>query len=115
MLVIEKTKLSRNKAAIFIGLIAWGLGIGALLSFNIGANVHLIGQWDFFTLLTLLPVNILLPIGGLAFALFAGWVIDKKISQEALGAKRQIHTIWLFITRWVAPIGILAVFLSNFL
>ncbi len=115
MLIVEKTRLSRSKATIVVGTLAWALGIGALLSFNIGANFHPIGQWDVFTLLTLLPLNILLPLGGLAFAVFAGWVIDKKVTQEALGANNKLtHKLWLITVRWVAPIGILAIFISSF-
>lgn len=126
MLSMEKFKLSRGRAAIYVGSLAWVLGIGGLLSFNVlqGENiiqyfdltdVDFIKDWDFFTILTTLPTNLLLPIGALAFALFAGYVIDKKTSREVLGLGTNIHRVWLGLVRYVVPVGIMTIFLANLL
>lgn len=111
MILIEKLNLTRKKASLIVGLTAWLLGITALLSFNVWENVKLFGQYTFFDILTGLPINILIPIGGLGFACVATWVLPKVISQERIQLSKFWFKIWYFITRYITPIGILTVFI----
>lgn len=113
MIIVEKTGLSRRKASCCVGLVAWFFGIGALLSFNLWQDVHIIKDWDFFTFLTVIPLNFLLPIGGMAFALFAGWVVPKELSRKTLGMSPLVHRLWLLLVRFVAPLAILVIFIAE--
>jgi NSS family neurotransmitter:Na+ symporter len=81
--------------------------VGALSTFSIFPNKSgVLDHMDY------LASNWMLPLGGFAIAIFAGWKIDKKVSIAELGlvengAKPSIHyKIWLFFTRFVAPIAI---------
>lgn len=106
----------RLYAAILVGVIAWVIGIGSCLSFNVWSDFTLFGDRNFFALVTDLVTNILLPIGGMAFAIFAGWKIKKQIAQEELRMPSEwLFNTWHFLTRYVAPIGILVVFVSALL
>jgi hypothetical protein len=71
-----------------------------------------------FDLLDYLTSNILLPLGGLAIALFAGWVIPDRMLIEELGLSPTGGRILRAILRYVAPAAIAAtafsaVFLSR--
>jgi NSS family neurotransmitter:Na+ symporter len=56
-----------------------------------------------------LTINIMLPLGGVLITVFAGWVMCRNSTADELGGTGTFYTIWRFLTRWVAPIGILFV------
>lgn len=111
MILMSKLNLKRRSAAILVGCFAWFLGIGSLLSFNTWNNVKLFDRFSIFDLATSIPTDILLPIGGLGFALFAGWVMKKRATKTELPAA--VYPAWRFLVRFIAPIGILIVFIST--
>ena len=114
MLVSDKLKYSRKKSSIIIGIAAWACGINALLSFNVLSDVKIMGKYTFFEILIGIPSNIFLPLGVLGFSLVAGWIIPRKISKEHLGFKcKHIYNAWLFSVRYIAPLCITVVILSN--
>jgi NSS family neurotransmitter:Na+ symporter len=115
MILMDKVKLTRKKAAIMIGIAAWSLGIVSLLSFNVWDNVKLFGQTP-FDLISNGATDIFLPIGGLAFAVFAGWVMKKKDTESELSnARRGIYCLWRILIRYIAPIGVVLVLISPLL
>ncbi|MCB1828251.1 MAG: sodium-dependent transporter, partial [Coxiellaceae bacterium] len=60
-----------------------------------------------------LATNILLPIGGLLFALFAGWVMSQQATKEELCLpKAWIYQSWLFSIRFIAPIAIVVILIA---
>ena len=115
VIVIKKLKRTRAQAAVIVGFIAWFLGIGSILSFNVWKHVKLFNKFTLFDIATNLPTDIILPIGGLGFAVFAGWVMSKKTSRKSLNTKRPwLYYTWLTLTRFVAPLGIFIVFVTSF-
>ncbi|MDD5240868.1 MAG: sodium-dependent transporter [Sulfuricella sp.] len=112
--LIENTRMTRNQAAWLIGLIDWVLGIAALLSFNVWSDVRLLFGLNIFDTLDKLTTNILLPLGGLLMALFAGWVMRTHHVQEELGLAMRAYQIWRFTLRFVSPLAIIAIFLYLF-
>ncbi|MCL4675457.1 MAG: sodium-dependent transporter, partial [Pararhodobacter sp.] len=70
--------LNRLTAASIIGMTSWFVGIFCILSFNwmAGEQYHLFGR-SFFDGLDFLTTNILLPLGGILIAVFAGWVMKE--------------------------------------
>jgi len=114
MLCMERFNLSRKNAAFMIGLLCWALGLLALLSFNVLKDFKLFGHFTFFTLMTDLTTNILLPIGGLGFAIFAGWILNPKEVKAGLRLESEgLFRVWQFLIRYVAPVGIIATFIGN--
>jgi len=113
ILLMERLKMKRIQASILVGGIAWTLGIVSLLSFNVWQDVQLFGHWNFFTAITDLATNIMLPIGGLCFSLFVGWKMGPTLKE--LGTNhRFLFKIWLLLVRYIAPLGILTILISAF-
>lgn len=115
VLLAERYLGSRLKASIFVGFFAWLLGIGSILSFNRWANFTVFSHWNFFGAITDLATNILQPTGGILFALFAGWIMHKKITAEELQLPCKMYTIWRILIRYIAPMGILIIFIAAIL
>jgi NSS family neurotransmitter:Na+ symporter len=107
----ENTRLTRKQSAWLIGIADWLLGIAVLLSFNEWQNVHLLFGLGIFDTLDKLTSTIMLPLGGLAMALFAGYVMKTQHVREELGLNERLYALWRFTIRYVAPLAIVAVFL----
>lgn len=101
----------RTRCAILIGFLAWFLGIGSLLSFNVWKHVEFLHQYSVFDVATNVPTDFILPIGGLGFAIFAGWVMKKSATKSEVPAA--IYPYWRFLVRYVATAGILVIFISS--
>lgn len=110
----ENTRLRRGQAALLIGLSDWLLGIAVLLSFNLWKDVRLLFDLNIFDTLDKLTTTILLPLGGLLMALFAGWVMRTHHVQEELGLATPLYRVWRFTIRFVSPLAIVAIFLYLF-
>lgn len=107
----EQYKFSRKVASLIVGLTAWVIGAIAMLSFNVLQDVKIFGRYDIFTGIIDFSTNIILPIGALGFAIFSGWILNKHEVKKAMNIKSALaFNTWLFLIRYVAPIGILAVF-----
>ena len=110
----ENGHLSRVRASLILGVSAWLLGIGAALSFNLwsGEDYQLLGK-TLFDLEDFLASNVLLPLGGLFIALFVGWVVRRRGSEDELAMRSpRLFGLWYFVIRYVAPAGIVLVFLN---
>ncbi|MAX32276.1 MAG: sodium-dependent transporter [Halomonadaceae bacterium] len=110
--VEERTPLSRVGATVVAGVATWALGIAALLSFNVWSEVLFFGL-NIFDLLDKLTSKFLLPLTGLGAIVFVAWGLDKEGVRKELGMDIYDFSLWNLITRYVAPIGVLAVFVSS--
>ncbi len=116
----EVRGMGRPKAASMIGGVAFVLGLITVLSFSRWENVFLLdgiaalaGKTP-FGLIDYLVSNILLPLGGMLYALFAGWWVSRKVQVAQLGiGDGAVFTLWLVLARVIAPLAIAAVFVSN--
>ena len=51
--------------------------------------------------------QILLPLGGLLIAVFAGWFVSRAASREELDLKSDtVYRLWRFLLRWPVPIAV---------
>lgn len=107
----ENTRLSRRQAAWLIGVADWLLGIAVLLSFNRWQHVQIVFGLGIFDALDKLTSTIMLPLGGLAMALFAGYVMRSEHARSELGLSGPAYRVWRALIRYVAPLAIGAVFL----
>ena len=110
--LIEKYNITRIRAAIISATFAWLIGIGTILSFNIGAEIKIFNM-TVFELLDYLTSNILLPMGGIMITIFVGWLVAKENIDIELKIKSNIlRFIWYFSARIIAPIAVIFVMLN---
>jgi len=110
--ITENTSVPRAKAACLIGFCTWLLGISVVLSFNVWQGVQIVFGLGIFDTLDKLTTTILLPLGGLMMALFAGWIMRTQHVREELGLQPRTYTVWRFIIRYISPLAIVIIFLS---
>lgn len=103
----------RGRAALMIGLLAWLLGIGTVLSFNVWADkTFLMGT--FFDNIEFISTNIMLPLGGLLIAIFAGWVMKETQARKELAMKSfPLYLVWRAVVRIFAPLAVIALFVYS--
>ncbi len=110
--LVENYDIKRLNACIWVGVIIWMLGLLTVFSFNIGSQWTLFGKTA-FELLDYLTANIMLPLGGLLIAVFAGWVMRRVNSEEELAIKPAfLFHGWRFLVRYIAPAAIFIVFVN---
>lgn len=110
--LVENKGISRMRACIWAGLATWAMGVGTVLSFNYGADVTLFGK-TFFDILDYLTANIMLPLGGLCMAIFAGWYMKQEATAKELNLSSDIfYKVWLFLIKYVSPAAVIIVFLN---
>lgn len=112
--IIENTQISRIQSAWFLGIADWLLGVAVALSFNQWSGVKIVFGLTIFETLDKLTSTILLPLGGLLMAIFAGYVMKMDHVQEELDLHHKGFKAWRFTNNIIAPIAILAVFLYLF-
>ncbi len=113
ILLTERHKFQRLSASIIVGIVGWILGLASLLSFNKLQNFKIFNHWNVFTAITDLATNILLPLGGLGFAFFAGWVMTKEATYAELKFNSSLFNIWLYLVRYIAPVAIVLVIINS--
>jgi len=107
--IMERLKWTRTKSVIMISIIIFVLGIPSALSF--GFPQLTFGGKSFFDWVDFVTANIMLPLGGLASIIFAGF--RWKNAAEATGLSARWFKVWLFMIRFIAPILMLLVFLHT--
>jgi NSS family neurotransmitter:Na+ symporter len=52
-------------------------------------------------------------LGGICIAIFAGWVIDKKVTEKQLALPHQdYYDAWRFLVKYISPAAVIIVFLN---
>lgn len=117
--LVENRGMKRKRAAGVIVSLAWALGLLTVMSF---------GGWGFefefagakktdgiFDILDIATTNFMLPLGGLAISLFAGWIMSSSDTAEELGVSVQSagYRLWRLLVRFVAPAGVTLFFLHS--
>ena len=117
----ETGTFGRTSAAVTIGAAAFLCGLATILSFNVWSDFHPLNAIDMFAgktifdLIDFLASNVLLPVGGILAAVFAGWVLTREEARAELGVSDGFpFRVWRFLVRWFAPIAILLVLLGFF-
>ena len=117
---VEIPGISRAKAAGLIGACTFCLGLITVLSFSTWEDVYPLGSFATFAgktpfdLIDYLVSNVMLPLGGVLYALFAGWWLSREIQVNELGVgEDSLFKIWLTLVRVVAPIAVAGVFYFN--
>ena len=116
--LVEHHYRTRAQAAVIVGGTIWALGFATVLSFNVLADFTFTalpgmqGPTTIFGHIDHLTSTIMLPLGGVLIAVFAGWIMCRNSTADELGTAGNVYKLWRFLARYVAPIGILFVFLK---
>ena len=111
--LVEHLRVSRVRGAILVGGVAWFLGLGSAFSTNIWAELHILPGMTYFDSLDYVTNNIMLPVGGMLIALFAGWIVDQKICEDQLQLSQGQFAIWQTLVRFIAPAAVGVVFVMT--
>ena len=114
--ISEHFQTGRRRAATIVTLICLLLGAFCSLSFGPWQEVTVFGK-GFFDLFDFTVTKFLMPLGGLLMTLFVGWYLDRRLVERQLtnDGALPVRTMrpLLILIRWVAPTGILVIFLNE--
>lgn len=100
----------RPLAALVVTLLVGLLGLLTVFSFNLWQDVRLAGATPFVVLDTLVA-NFLLPLIGLAIAVFVGWRVRPEVLRDELFVEPgHFFSLWRWLLRYIAAPGVLVVF-----
>ena len=117
---IEEWKLTRNNAVIVSMVLIILLGCICSLSQGSLSGISILG-YNIFDFFDVISSDVLITVGCLIMVLFAGWRIkktgfmDERTGHNTSTTPRWIFTYVWFMLRWIAPIVIIVIMLSNFL
>ncbi len=115
---VEERRMKRTTATALNTGICMVFGVFCALSFGVLSDFKICG-YTIFDLFNNVSSNFLLPLGGIAISLTAGWVIDRNILWDQLTNDGHIRPTWVrpvrFCMRYVAPVGIMIVFVYGLL
>ena len=115
--VSEEFNLSRKKGVTIVTAVVLGLGILCSLSFG-PLNGYTILDRNIFSVFDDFSGMILLPLGGMLIAIFAGWILDRQLYREEITNSGEIKAPYfkalIFSLRYIAPAAIGLVFLDQF-
>ncbi len=115
--LVENQGLRRPRAAAWVGGVTWLAGILTVMSFGPWAfDFQFAGELrgkGMFDILDILTSVIMLPAGGLAIALFAGWVLYRSRTLEALGGDGVRFRPGYLVLRYVTPLSLAAIFVHT--
>lgn len=110
--LIETFGLSRIKASLYSGVATWLLGLGTVWSFNRWAEIKFFGL-TFFDLLDFVTSNLMLPLGGILIAIFAGWLMKAESTKSELNIHNpNLYLAWQVLVRYIAPVAVFIVLLN---
>nr|WP_070960089.1 sodium-dependent transporter [Hyphomonas sp. Mor2] len=98
----ERQGVTRFGASLGVGFVLWMIG---------AAYVFSLEYLDFVDFMT---EGLLLPLGGLLVAVFAGWILSRNMLTTELG-EGNVMNIWRFLIRWFVPPFVAFVLVFGFL
>jgi len=101
-----------HSALLVVGSVAV-LSILSILSYNVLEEYNLGGR-NFNDTMDYFSNQILLPLGGLLIAVFAGWVVSRETTRDELTSLNAgTYAIWHFLIRFVVPPAVLVIFVMG--
>jgi NSS family neurotransmitter:Na+ symporter len=111
--VEERFNMPRHKSAVLVvGSIAV-FSILSILSYNVMGELSM-GGMNFNDVMDYFSTKILLPLGGLLIAVFAGWIVKKEATRDELTSlSAGSYGIWHFLIRFVVPPAVLVILIMG--
>lgn len=111
--VEDSFDVSRRRATVSMFIAIGALGVLSVLSYNVIADWK-IGARDLNGILDYLANQIMLPVGGLLIALFAGWQISKtNLRAELPMMPAAVFELWHLLLRFLLPIAIIVILITG--
>ena len=109
----ERFSIARHTSAlIVVGSVAV-LSLVSLMSYNVIGDISMGGR-NFNDIMDYFSNQILLPLGGLLIAVFAGWAMKPEDSRDELAIQNGYgHKLWYFLIRFVVPPALLIIFVMG--
>jgi NSS family neurotransmitter:Na+ symporter len=118
--IVEIRGMTRTKSVVMIGSGTFLMGLVTVFSFSSWENLYLLDAIPAFAgktpfdLIDYLVTSVMMPLGGLLYALFAGWWLSKDTSIYEMGiGGGAMFKLWLLLVRIVAPLAVAAIFVFN--
>ena len=118
--LIDEHALARHRATLLSGAACFVFTIFAALSFSgtpfFSSLAVFANKTGWFETVDHFVSNVMLPTGGLAVTLAAGWFVSRRVSQAELMDGNQPgwfrYGVWLAFIRFVAPAAVLAIIIA---
>ncbi|MGJ8526204.1 hypothetical protein LMG33818_001952 [Halomonadaceae bacterium LMG 33818] len=97
--------MTRSLASLVVGVGVWAAGLLSALSFSSLAHVYPVAHMTFFDLVTTIPPDIFLPVGGLLITWFAVKVMSAEKARAAFGSSARslrLYTVWRTTSFYIA-------------
>lgn len=108
----DRFGIPRHKSALLVVGSVAVFSVLSSLSYNVMDHWTLNGR-NFNDNLDYFSNQILLPVGGLLIAIFAGWVISRAATEDELGTTAREYALWRFLIRFVVPPAVLVIFVMG--
>ena len=109
----ERYGIPRHKSAVLVVSSIAVFSVLSILSYNVIADYTVAGR-NLNDTLDYFSNQILLPVGGLLIAVFAGWVMTRNNSRDEFNALGdRAYSIWYFLIRFVVPPALLVIFVMG--
>jgi len=109
----DRFGMPRHRSALLVVGSVAVLSILSILSYNVLAEYNLGGR-NFNDTMDYFSNQILLPLGGLLIAVFAGWVVSRETTRDELTSLNAgTYAIWHFLIRFVVPPAVLVIFVMG--
>lgn len=110
--VAERFGLVRSRATVVLLSTLLPLSLVSALSYNHWANVRMFGM-NLAAVIDFVPNQIMLPLGGLAIALFTGWFFKREAGAQELGLNEGAFSLWYQLLRFVVVPALLLIFIGG--
>ena len=129
--LIESKGFRRIEAAVWTGSIIWFIGLATIFSITgttlqdifqtllswIGLDEveleHTFFKNNLFQVIDFFTASIMLPLGGLLIAVFAGWIMDSDSTEREFSFRyRHIYPVWRIMVRYVSPFLVAMIFFN---
>lgn len=111
-LLEQQLGVRRAVAAVMAVGSAWCFSLAVLFSFGHLAGITWYGM-NLFELLNFVTTYFLLPLVSLAIMVFAGWVLNRRITQSELTQSVLGYYLWRLCLRYLVPLAIGLIFVTN--
>lgn len=111
---LEEHRGFARHRSVFLGLSATAvLSLVPILGFAEFSQWRVAG-YDLNAILDYLANQVLLPLGGLLIAVFAGWQMNRESTRMELGLPDgRVFGLWRFLIRYPVPVAVLLIFLMG--
>lgn len=124
--LIETKGVRRIKATAWVGGSIWFIGLATIFSITgtsladivriFSDDIDLkapIFDYNLFQIIDFITASIMLPLGGMLIAIFAGWVMDRDSTEREFSFRLPyLYQAWHIMVRYVSPLLVAIVFLN---